>query len=506
MRGLLLLAWSLAATAVAAAPRIVIDGHFDDWAGCEQIALAGPLGLTGVALTDDPGALYLRMEFAGDVLLQGLTDPAWLVFDADGNPTTGRTVSGFTGADVAVVFSPPDPEWTAGARGISVLRWVAGEEGEQRETSYSLGLVAAPTYAADRVELRLERGDLPGLGRVFAGRSTRGALVTTGSQGAGASFHHVFATAVPPGRQRLRREGSVARSPGTQLRVLSWNVAGDSLLRQLGLFRRVLAALGPDLVLLDEVPAAVTADDLRPLFADLIGRDRRGWEIRVGAGGGRQRGVVASRHDLARIPALDKVPYPGDFPTWLRTVDRPWIQEDLAGAAEEGVSAFGALLAEPGMRLAAVTLDLQCCGRPGEPEERIREIQAAAVHDALIAARDAEPDTLIVAGDLNLVGGRGPLDRLLRGTGPRGGDLEIVDALQLDGLSAATWGFSGPFPPSRLDYFLISPETLEVLGAFAFDSRDLAARERDGLGLRRRDSHAASGHLPLVVDLRRRRP
>ncbi|MEZ5332736.1 MAG: endonuclease/exonuclease/phosphatase family protein [Thermoanaerobaculia bacterium] len=496
------LVWLLAAAAAgpyAAAPRIVIDGRFDDWVGVEPTPVDGPLGLTALTTLDDPGALYLRLDFAREVLLQGLDEPVRLLLDADDNPVTGRTVSGFAGADVAVVFSPAE------ARGISVLRWGTGEEAGEELTSYALGLVAAPTYAAARIELRLERGDLPVLGRLFAGSGVRGVLTSVAGAAPSAAFRHAFATAVAPEPRTLRESASVTRASGTELRVLSWNVAGESLLRQAALFRRMLTALAPDLVLLDEVPAGVTASDLLPLFADLIGRDRRGWEILVGDGGGRQHGVVASRHDLKRLPALERVPYPEGFPAWLQTVDRSWIRDDLAGAEEDGVSAFGALLGLPDLRLAVATLDLQCCGRPGDPEERIREIQAEALRGALLAVRGAGPDALIVAGDLNLVGGRGPLDLLRLGTGPQGGDLEVVDALQLDGLSAATWGFSGEFPPSRLDYFLLSAETLEVLRAFAFDSRDLAPRERDALGLRRRDSHAASGHLPLVVDVRRRR-
>jgi endonuclease/exonuclease/phosphatase family metal-dependent hydrolase len=99
-----------------------------------------------------------------------------------------------------------------------------------------------------------------------------------------------------------------------------------------------------------------------------------------------------------------------------------------------------------------------------------------------------------------------PLDVVSRHLDPRGDHLEVVDALQLDGRSNATWSDPGkPFAPGRLDYMLYSDSTLEVARAFVFDSADLGAEWLDRHGVQAGDSAAASDHLPIVADFRWKR-
>jgi hypothetical protein len=253
-------------------------------------------------------------------------------------------------------------------------------------------------------------------------------------------------------------------------------------------------------MLFDEAPAI----DAKALLDAWRGLPAGGgsWNAVVGPGGGRQHAVVMSRFPVSLVPQLARISYPSDFAAYLVTVEPAWIREDLAGAAEDGVSAAGVVVDLGARRLLAVPLDLQCCGRLGDAEDRIREVQAEAIHLALAAALPGlDVDGIVVAGDLNLVASRRPLDRLRESLDLDGSDLAVLDAIQLDGRSAATWGFSGVFPHSRLDYFLYGASALEPVGAFVFDPRDLSDTWLEAHGLRPEDA-GVSGHLPIVADLR----
>ena len=442
---------ALASTAPLAAtePRIVIDGAFDDWRGpipAAEDPFDAPgveLDLGRIAVAHDAGAVYIQLEFAGTVLPQGLDGTATLLFDADGDSTTGAPQLSVPGVDVAVVFSPPQPDWTSGARGITA-RSVGSPAGAPGRTltSYDLGLMIAPTHAANRFELRLERGvTLPGTGELFRAGSFAVAFAYVGPDGEIGErsdiLTYTFGPASPEPATRDEARDPLARAEGTELRIVSWNVGARAIVDRAGDFFRVLSALSPDVVLFDEVPGDVAPTALLASFGGLPAPSDRAWQAAVGPGGGRQHAAVLSHHPVRLAPELARVTYPEDFAAFLTTIDRPWIQEDLAGAATEGVSTAGFVIAAGERQLLALPVDLQCCGRVGEPEDRIREIQAEAIRRAVAAALpDLDLDGVVLAGDLNMVGSRAPLEILRRGLDVDGSDLEVVDAIQLDGRSA----------------------------------------------------------------------
>jgi hypothetical protein len=110
-------------------------------------------------------------------------------------------------------------------------------------------------------------------------------------------------------------------------------------------------------------------------------------------------------------------------------------------------------------------------------------------------------DGVIVGGDFNLVGDPAVLSITGGNAAPDGGSLERVRALQIDGLTDATWANPDePFVPGRLDNVLFSPASLAVKRAFVFDSSDLAPRWQSYYGVRPGDNADASDHLPVVVD------
>ena len=125
------------------------------------------------------------------------------------------------------------------------------------------------------------------------------------------------------------------------------------------------------------------------------------------------------------------------------------------------------------------------------------------MNEAIAVALSDRPGAgLVVAGDLNLVGSVRPLDKLRRGLGIGGRDLEVARLERLRDRSLATWRSTwgeDPFSPGRLDYLLYREAVLQIEQAFLFDAADLSASAREGLGILESDT-GKSDHLPLVVD------
>jgi hypothetical protein len=109
--------------------------------------------------------------------------------------------------------------------------------------------------------------------------------------------------------------------------------------------------------------------------------------------------------------------------------------------------------------------------------------------------------SVVIGGDLNLVGSTAPLDSLVRGL-DGGKDLAAVDTYRLSDGSMATWRNAGQvFTPGRLDYLLVPSSAFIPVRAFPFDVGELSDSLRERLGLDPEDSVLTSDHLPLVVDL-----
>lgn len=173
-----------------------------------------------------------------------------------------------------------------------------------------------------------------------------------------------------------------------------------------------------------------------------------------------------------------------------------------------------------------VNMHLTCCGgelnRQREADSVvgwIRQARAGTVTPTLPADLP-----LVMLGDLNLVGGTGPLDTLRTGDiddeaawgpdAPPDGDgtalLDVRPRHNGDGERTWTWRWDGSgFNPGRIDCVLASDSVLEVVGAAALNTTSLSPTQLAALGLDVLDvgkSRVGGGwvldHLPLVVDLR----
>ena len=510
-----------------ASPRGVwTDGSFDDWDGVAPLVVdrsadvpeGSPVDLGTIAVQDDPRFLHFLIGLGDTVTVQGLRGSVEIVLDVDGDSGTGGSYGGVDGADLAVILTrQSDP--SADARGVGVgIRRIDQGGPRDVEPAGSAGLVVSPTHSSDRFELRLDRGLIAGgpgqllaveQGGTVAGqlRYLRAGAVMDESP----LFTHRLATAAGEAQPLLDAD-AVARSPGA-FRVVAWNVSDSSFHTNADAFQRVVSALRPDVLLLDEIYFSVTLEELAR-FAEGLGPGEDVWIWSLAEGGGRQRTAVGARGlSLRGEPTMARIDHPpGTLGQWLNEVgdepEAPGMPPPSALARNEargGVSATGAWVTIEGVDVLFVPVDLQSAGYDGSPRDRLRELQARTLNRAVAAAVAGRPHVaVVVAGDLNLVGSSRPLDALRRGLGVGGSYLEVARLERLRDRSLATWRpiwRDDPFSPGRLDYVLYRGGVIEVVSGFVFDAVNMSPAARNALGILETDTEK-SDHLPLVVDYR----
>ena len=501
------------------------DGTFDDWTGIPAAATdpvwdappGSPVDLGAVFVQDDPRFIHLLIDLGDTVTAQGMTGTVEVVLDGDGDSGTGGSYGGVDGADLAIVLSR-QTDAAAERRGVGVgVRQVGGRGPHDIENGTAVGLLVSPTHSSDRFEVRLDRvalgdwsGRRPGSGRdahiVGRLRYLRADVLVDETP----VFTHALTTP-PGGDPPLLGADALVRTPDA-LRVVTWNVSDGNFRDHPGAFRRVLTALDPDVVLLDEVYAAVALADLARFANDLRSGQGSSWHWWLAQGGGRQRTAVGARAmELRGEAGLARIDHaPGALERWLREAgDEPEAPRMAPPAvlaraeADGGLSATGAWVTVGERAILFVPVDLQSAGHDGSPRDRLRELQARTLNQAVAAALATRPTAaLVIGGDLNLVGSARPLEELRSGLGVGGGDLSVARPERLRDRSLATWRSTyprDPFSPGRLDYVLYRGSVLQVRRAFVFDAADLSPAARAQLRIRESDT-LQSDHLPLVVD------
>jgi len=463
---------------------IVIDGRFDDWSQRPTLfvdpadAPDAQVDIGRVAVDDDPHWLNLLIDLRRPVTLQQLDGRLHLLLDVDLDERTGATEHGMAGVDLVVTFTPPNRN-NPDRPGMGVgVEWFRG--GDRVPLSpYDFELAFAPTVASETFEMRLSRvvegGDRPALD----GRGFRGRWVFVDRNGAVADdtviFEHEYTTAAAPYTPPDASADPLAKARGTAARVVSWNVEFGALFDNPDPFARVLRALQPDVLLIQELNAADGAEKLHAwLTTHLPGRP---WSLTVAAGGGNLRTAVASTLPMREISSLETVTY-----------DR--------GGRTRDVRTASAMVDVGGVPTVFMSVHLKCCGRAGGPEDRQRLEETSAIFDALVGG-GALGNSVVIGGDFNLVGSREPMRPLTTEWG-----LAKADLLHLDGRGVATWfDPDSPFTPGRLDYLIFCNASLRHLNGFVFDTRHLSERWLRRHGLERDDVRGASDHFPLVADL-----
>ena len=294
--------------------------------------------------------------------------------------------------------------------------------------------------------------------------------------------------------------------PDDHIRVVSWNISGDAFVSEPGAFRSLLLWADPDVVLLDEVDPAATTEALTNALAAIEREDEHSWNVDVGASGGRQRCVIASRAPLQAVPELASVmPYP--------EADKRRILESMSEAdranpswsMEHGIPVNAAVIQASDRRLLVVVADLQCCGDgPESWQEFRRRVEAREIRRRIQQVLEHNPvDGVVFAGDFNLVNSTFPM-ALLAGPYPQPhSGLIPAELYHSDGSTTWTWdGRRTPFPSNTLDYQLYGPNGLEMRSGLILDAEGISSELREKLRLDIDSSQRTGRHRPLVVEYR----
>lgn len=446
---------------------VVLDGEVGEWS-------------PSVVMTTDEWWVYLRWKVSGpSQTLQASTEPLTLWLDLDTNPATGNRPAAPRGAaqfgvDLEIAFSPIGED----GPGIGVMLTGHTAGGQKQVAAETVGFSFAPTYAGEWYEGRISRAGLAaaGLPTPRAGGLMTGMLVLQDATGAIVGQSEPFeAEAVAASRVEPRADLRLPPKPGDAVRVVSWNVLRGKPMEDAGPFARVLDVLDPDVVLVQEWTSSPR--EIAAWFNASVPLEVGEWEVRTAGGWGV---AVVSRFPL-----------------------EPLGHEELyLDGEEDPVRYAGALINTPAGYLAAASVHLKCCGSSGSPEDQQRISEAGAINRSMAEALAIEPVGLrVIAGDLNLVGSRPPLDVLRNGLDADGSDLEIADARVLGDAAYITWRDDGnAFTPGRLDYAVYSGSAVRQARAFVLDARVLSDRALEAAGLDATDTDA-SDHLPLVIDL-----
>jgi len=452
------------ATGRAASPAsITFDGDVSEWkpdvvAAADQDWIAFRWSVNGERFTPQANKETLAV---------------WI--DADNSSQTGFVsdrpgLSGL-GIDLVIEFSRVNPTGMP-LPGVAVYRC-----DRDSRTLVDLGeadVLLTPVYAAEWYEGRISR-HIPG---VPSGTHAVGAFVLQGEAGKVVGQSEVFAMELPtraPARPVL--EGDLPRKPDGAIRVLSYNVQKSGPVKNPVVFARVIRAIDPDVVLLQEWGEGDEKAMQDWFFAHV--RQDREWSVFKPKGS--EVAVVS------RFPVRDgglgsvQVDVPGR--------EKPW-----------SVRAVAAVVDTPEGDVAFATTHLKCCGSMGTAEDELRVAETAALQRSLESLWANGPLRRVVAGDINLVGTSTPRDNLFARL-DSGQSLMAAPAFALGDRALSTWADPAThFSPGRLDWLGYSSSSLRAVNAFVLETSRLGERSLARLGMDRTDTDA-SDHKPVVVDL-----
>ncbi|MCH2138118.1 MAG: endonuclease/exonuclease/phosphatase family protein [Phycisphaerales bacterium] len=454
----------LVAASLTTADPVVLDGTFDDWG-----VVDGPTpALQGAR---DAQWVYLHLQIDGaPVNLQGLDEPAVLLLNIDGDTKTGSRNLALNGADLEIVFSPKQGRRSGGAQ----VRLGGGD----LATPDAIDFLYAPTTAATQFEMRIPRDIAIADSTMAVAEVVPWAIA--GSLGS-ASGEITLHTDRPSPTSHVNDIPATVTG-GT--RVVSWNVEFGGLIENPDPFVRILSALQPDVLLLQELEPDQEADAIAAVLRRGVPGD---WHVHLGPVGGRLRSAVASRLPAAPIPMLDAL--------------------QRRDTTDRGVRAASLAVEVPGTgRVLMTSLHLKCCGSAHGPEDMTRIAEVLAVKQAVAAAHAHTPfDAAVIGGDLNLVGSTVPLDLLtMDGEAMLGGvgDLAVANAMRPAGGGLQTWNKDGQrYTPGRLDWITYTAASVHAAHAFVLATDECTPEALQRAGLKASDAEDAADHLPVVVDL-----
>lgn len=472
-----------------AAPEFIevsIDGDTHEWPA-------------NVAALSDEHFVYLRFTISGEQFtLQSAPYTTAIYIDADASDLTGQRMTepalAGLGVDLLVQFSPPQRKELVGKPGFGAALYAIDSGGNRTALSLSdYDIVFAPTYSSSWYEMRISRtpdnkSTLPTTGLLGSGslRGVEAVLDEKGSIIASSEVFTVTTDAICQGGRKLQSL-DVPAKPANAVRVVSWNVERSKPVNDPAPFARIFKAIAPDVILIQEWEEGDQV--LVENWFNTHLPSSQAWRVEKSPGNMATGGgvLIASRFDLTAMP--------NDIITCTYRNDK--------GADEtRPVRIVGATINSPVGSMLVGSTHLKSRGSKDSVEDRRRMAEARAINKAFSEyAAQTQPNIRVIAGDLNLVGSRPPLDLMRAALDTDGSDLSVVDASVIGDSALYTWrNDAETFTPGRLDWIVYSDASVKAANTFSLDTRRLADDALTRMGLTRTDS-AASDHLPVVVDL-----
>lgn len=451
---------------------VTLDGNIEEWP-------------SEAALLADDRYIYFRVSVQDNQwTLQAAPETLAMLIDVDGSTATGHHgpfPADDLGVDVEIQFSPIGPD---GRRQNGVAVFALNARGERTPISNEIADVSfLPTYASTWYEGRISRNiTLPVGGApapLAAGRMS-GMAVLLGDKGQIDGWSDASSLMAPAASTvtalASRSAADLPARPVGAVRLVTWNVLKNGPMQNPEPFARVIETLNPDVIMFQEWDDGDEAA-VEGWFTAVV-RTPGAWKTVKGHAGV----LLASRHPIAPIE-LGRLETPNaeGRPSQIRFV--------------------AATVNSPVGELAVASTHLKCCGSKDSPEDRQRMDQARAINRAMMNASPTPAALRFIAGDMNLVGSRPPLDVLRSGLDADGSDLSVADPFVLGDRTQYTWADrKTTFTPGRLDYVLYSDSTAQIYQSFVLDTRRLGEETLARAGLNRTDTDV-SDHKPIVFDV-----
>ncbi len=460
-------AGALCAPAGPLSGRIVVDGLFTDWSDrsrVHEVSAPDPEDrsalIEAVWIHSDRDRLSLRARLSRQVLLQG-NSRLVLHIDTDGDPGTGLPVDGL-GADFSWHFS--EREGRLRVMGVPV-----------RLIQSDVELRQAPVISADEFEISVARR-VSVVGAPFLPTPRIALTLREESEGQVIGSTGPLEVDLDPQAPPPPPPVRVPEKDPDQFRTLTYNVLYDGNFERPLPFRRILGALEPDVLCLQEIYRHSVDESLAWIRHILPNTT---WHA---AGFG--QGVI-----LSRFPVLEWGPI---------------------GTRRRGA---WAILDTPDGKLAVVNPHAPCCQDDAGRQDEFDAL-TAWIRDSRASGLLDPRTPVIVAGDMNLVGDAQQLTTLLEGAivdtathgpaaPPDGDGTPFVDVApyHLSGTETYTWRSDlGEFAPGKLDYILYTDSVLGLGRSFVLWTPDLDETALREAGLEVEDTRVASDHLPVVAD------
>lgn len=484
----LLMFFAFAMTMAFAQAQVLVDGKFEEWENIEAAYTDAPndgrifgVDFGKLQIYNDPNFIFFLLETTREINLQNDNDLT-IYLDTDMNASTGLAVNGI-GAELVYEFG--------NKTGLTYLSGSVFSVGHD-----DLFLVTAPTVTSTKFEIAFRRDTrLFGFSLfpsnrfrvVFEDKSFNGDVLPSERGGITHTFGDVIQEPMP--------DYSIQQVANSDFRVLSYNVLSNGIFSasKEARFGRILRAVDAQIIGFQEAYDVGASQFLSTMERLQPSEAGERWY---------HADVAPDIHVLSRFPILDSYRIRG----------------------YNGGQGNGAFLIDvPGVpkKLLFIVLHPPCCNNEDNRQFELDAVMAFLrdVREGRAPLQVEEGAPIIIAGDMNLVGGQDQLETLLTGNiddertfgpdfRPDWNESDLVDGHPYTTnlpMSFTWFDERSSFSPGRLDFCIYSGSNLELQNSFALFTETLPQDSLTTYGLLASDAISASDHLPIVADFRWRR-